>query len=395
MLELALRKRLGEFTLDAELKAPAAGVLVLVGESGSGKTTLLRLIAGLLEPDEGRIALGGRVVAERGETGRVGARTPASPTRRTFVPAQERSVGYVAQDYALFPHLTARDNVGFGLRASGVGAGERRSRSDRVLDRLGVGTLAGRRPHQLSGGQQQRVALARALVLEPAILLLDEPLAALDLPTRRALRGELRALFEELGCLTIFVTHSPAEGLAFGEHIVVLEAGRVTQQGSREELLLRPRTRYVADFIGTNLFRARVARRDATGLAHLRVESASDSPHGAETGAGIAAAMAPAGYAAEIAAAECIHDGDVFAVVDPREITLSLAAPQGSARNTLRGAVADLQPEPPSGERVRVAITTQPPLVAELTRAAVERLGLVPGRQVTATFKATGVRVFQ
>jgi len=361
VLDVAVSKRLGGFSLEASLAVPERGVLVLIGESGSGKTTLLRLVAGLLAPDAGRVALGERVLADT--------------ARGVFVPPRARPVGYVAQDYALFPHLTVRENVAFGLRASGVAAGERDGRVWRALERLGIAGLAPRRPHQLSGGQQQRVALARALVLEPAILLLDEPLAALDLQTRRAVRGELRQLFGELGCLTVFVTHSPAEGLAFGERMAVLEAGRVTQQGTREELLLRPRTRYVADFIGTNLVRARIDRRPADGLAHLRVAGGT--------------------AATEIVAAGTEHEGDVFAVIDPREITVSLDPPGGSARNALRGPVSDLQPEPPGGERVRVGIATVPPLVAELTRAAVEQLRLAPGVEVTASFKASGVRVFE
>ena len=357
MLELSLRKRLGEFSLDAELTAPARGVLVLVGESGSGKTTLLRLVAGLVEPDAGRLAFDGRVLAD--------------PASHAFVPANERAIGWVPQDYALFPHLDARANVEFGLRASGVRGASARERADRALARLGVGDLATRRPRELSGGQQQRVALARALVLEPRILLLDEPLAALDLPTRRTIRAELRRLFEELQCLVIFVTHSPAEGLAFGERIAVLEGGRVTQVGDREELLRKPRTRYVADFIGTNLFPARVSFRDARGLTHLATAEG------------------------EIVASDVEHDGAVFAVVDPREITVSLEAPQGSAQNVFAGRVLELEPEPPHGERVRVVLATEPPLVAELTRAAVESLALREGREVIATFKASGVRVFE
>src|SRR5262249_51771419 len=150
LLSVALRKRLGEFALDAELEAPATGVLVLVGESGSGKTTLLRLLAGLLEPDAGRIEFRGRVLADRGS----GA----------FVPPSGRPIGYVAQDYALFPHLDVAANVGFGLGASGVRGPAARAKVERALERLGVSDLAKRRPHQLSGGQQQRVALARALV---------------------------------------------------------------------------------------------------------------------------------------------------------------------------------------------------------------------------------------
>jgi molybdate transport system ATP-binding protein len=357
MLELQVRKRLGEFTLEAELSVPPGGSLVLVGESGSGKTTLLRLIAGLLAPDRGRIAVGGRVLADT--------------TSNAWVPPQSRRVGLVAQDYALFPHLTVKENVAFGLEARGVSAPEAAMRVGRELERLRIADLAGRRPHELSGGQQQRVALARALVPEPDVLLLDEPLAALDQRTRRHIRAELVEVLASTRGVSIFVTHHPAEALVFGEHIGVLEAGRLTQSGPREELLHRPRTRYVADFLGTNLFEARVTHRDATGLAHL------------------------AAGGGEIVAAECEPDGAVFAVVDPREITLADDAPAGSAQNVLVGEVVDLQPEPPRGDRVRVGLATRPPLVAELTRAAAERLALAPGRRVWASFKATGVRVFQ
>ena len=357
MLEVQIEKRLGGFTLDAALTAPDAGVLVLVGESGSGKTTLLRAIAGLLPPDRGRIAIGARVLDD----------TAAG----IHVPARERPVGYVPQDYALFPHLDARENVAFGLRARGDRGREVRARAEGALERLGVAGLAEQRPHQLSGGQQQRVALARALVLEPAILLLDEPLAAVDPATRRAVRAELRRLLAELSCVSVFVTHSPAEAIAFGERIAVLEGGRVTQQGPRAGLLHQPRTRYVADFLGTNLFRARVSRRDGSGVTVLAVDGG------------------------EIQSAESDLGDEVFAVVDPRDITLSAERPAGSAQNVLRGPVEEIEPEPPHGERVRVSLATRPPLTAELTRAGAERLGLAAGTEVYASFKATGVRVFE
>jgi molybdate transport system ATP-binding protein len=357
VLELRVEKRLGSFTLEAALAVPEASAIVVVGESGSGKTTLLRLIAGLIAPDRGRIALGGEALDD-----------PAAGIR---VPACERPVGYLAQDYALFPHLGVRENVGFGLAASGVPGRARRARVERALERLGIAGLAARKPHELSGGQQQRVALARALVLEPAILLLDEPLAALDLTARRGLRAELRRVLAELSCVSVFVTHSPAEALSFGERIAVLESGRVSQQGPRAELLHAPRTRYVADFLGTNLFPARVAGREGDGLTRLAAEGG------------------------EILAAESDLDEEVFAVVDPREVTLSLEPPAGSARNVFHGAVEDLEPMPPQGERVRVSLATRPPLVAELTRAAAERLGLAAGTAVYASFKATGVRTFR
>jgi molybdate transport system ATP-binding protein len=357
MLDVRVRKRLGDFELEAELEVPARSVLVLVGESGSGKSTLLRLVAGLLLPDAGRIALGNQVFVD--------------VAAGAWLPARCRPVGYVAQDYALFPHLSVRDNVEFGLSARRTPGPERRTRVARALERLGIAELAGRHPHQLSGGQQQRVALARALVLEPEVLLLDEPLAALDQQTRRGVRAELHALLSGLPCRTVFVTHSPADALALGERIAVLEAGTITQSGTRDELLHRPRTRYVAEFLGTNLFVARTAPRDATGV--VRLETGGDA----------------------ILAAECDLEGEVFALVDPREITVSLEAPAGSAQNMLRGPVVELLPEPPHGDRVRVSVATRPPIVAELTRAGVERLGLRPGTPVFASFKATGVRVFR
>jgi molybdate transport system ATP-binding protein len=357
VLEVQVEKRLGSFTLAAALEVPDASVIVLVGESGSGKSTLLRLVAGLLAPDRGRIALGARVLDD--------------VAAGLHLPARERPVGYVPQDYALFPHLTVRENVGFGLRARGDRGAAPRMRVDDTLERLELGPLAARRPHQLSGGQQQRVALARALVLEPAVLLLDEPLAALDPPTRRAVRAELRRLLADLPCASVFVTHSPAEALAFGERVAVLEAGRVTQQGTREDLLREPRTRYIAEFLGTNLFHARVTRRAEDGMARLAADGG------------------------EILAAGSDIGDEVFALVDPREVTLSLERPAGSAQNVLHGEVEEIQPEPPHGERVRVSIATRPPLVAELTRAAAERLALENGTPVYAAFKATGVRLFE
>jgi molybdate transport system ATP-binding protein len=356
VLEVEVRKRLDRFSLEAGLSVAASSVLVLVGESGSGKTTLLRLIAGLLEPDHGRIALAGAVWSDS-----------AGGVR---IPPRLRSVGYVAQDYALFPHLSAAQNVGFGLRALGRPGREASQRVAGWMDRLGIRDLAARRPGQLSGGQQQRVALARALVLEPDVLLLDEPLAALDLPARRGVRQELRTLLDALPCVTLLVTHSPQEALAFGGRIAVLEAGRVTQEGSRDELLRKPRTRYIAEFLGTNLVRA-VARAAEGGLTRL---ACADG---------------------EIVAAESALDGEVFAVIDPREIMLSRDPPAGSARNVLRGRVEEVQPEPPAGDRVRVTLASRPALVAELTRDAAEGLGIRVGDELVASFKATGVRVFR
>jgi molybdate transport system ATP-binding protein len=358
MLELKVTSRLGTFELEAELDVADREVMVLVGESGSGKSTLLRCLAGLLRPDRGRIVMDGALWFDS--------------ERPAWLPAHERRVGVVGQDVALFPHLTAAENVAFGLRAQRTPATERRRRTAAALERLGIAALAARKPHQLSGGQQQRVAIARAIVLEPRLLLLDEPFSALDAASRRAIRAELRKLLDELSCATVYVTHSPAEALSFGECITVLEAGRVSQVGTREDLMRSPRSPYVAEFLGVNLFRGTLT---------------APEPRGAGGGARIAL---PQG---ELAIAECAGSGDTAIVVRPREITLALERPTGTARNVFEGAIEELVPEPPDGELVRVSLATQPPLIAEVTRQAVSALALAPGRRVFASFKAAGVVV--
>jgi molybdate transport system ATP-binding protein len=330
---------------------------VIVGESGAGKTTVLRMLAGLTRPDRGRVELDGEVWSD--------AATGA------WLPPERRAVGYVAQDYALFPHLPVHHNVAFGLRALGRPAAEVRTRTAAMLERMGLADLAARRPAQLSGGQQQKVALARALVLEPRLLLLDEPLSALDLTTRRELRAELRRLLAGLDCVTLYVTHSPTEAMAFGQRIVVLEAGRVSQEGTREDLLRRPRSPYVAELMGLNLFRGEVISRAPGSTA--RVATAGGELHVVDPGV----------------------EGEVIMVVSPREVTLWRDPPAGSAQNVFHGPVEEIVPEPPLGERVRVALATRPPLVAEVTRRAVEALELAPGTMVYATFKATGVETFR
>lgn len=209
MLSIDVRKRLREFELDIRLDVPD-GVTLLMGPSGSGKTTLLRLIAGVLQPDAGRVAAGEHVFSDS----------------RTFVPAFRRNIGVVFQEYALFPHLNARDNVAFGLRARGVGRAERERRAGDLLERFEIGALGGARVDELSGGQRQRVALARALAIEPAVLLLDEPLSALDAATRGRLRRELYALLRNVGVPTLLVTHDRGDVEAFPERLISIERGR-------------------------------------------------------------------------------------------------------------------------------------------------------------------------
>jgi molybdate transport system ATP-binding protein len=246
-LDVRLVKRLPGFTLDVAWSA-GDGVAVLFGPSGAGKTLTLQCLAGLLRADEGRIVVDGRVLFDADARG-----------ARVDVPPQARRVGYVFQGYALFPHLSVADNVGFGLRD--LPAVRRAEKTAQVLDRLGLAEHADRLPRELSGGQRQRVALGRALAIDPALLLLDEPLSALDAPLRRALRDELRQLLSDLGTAAVLVTHDFTEAYRLGDRIVVYDAGRVVQSAPRSELLWQPASDSVARIMGIrNVLRGTVVK---------------------------------------------------------------------------------------------------------------------------------------
>ena len=357
MLRANISKRLGSFSLNVELTAEPRKTLVLVGESGAGKSSVLNLLAGLMDPDTGRITVGDITYFDS-ETG-------------VAVPTHKRSIGYVFQDLALFPHLSIFENVAFGLRAQGRVDSAVKRRVSEVLEQVGASQLSDAGPNQLSGGQQQRVALARALVLEPELLLLDEPLSALDIKSRRSVRTELRRILSQLPCVALFVTHTPFEAMLFGNQIAVIAEGRIAQSGTRDELLKHPRSRYVAELVGLNFFHGRVAARDGSGFADI------------ETPEGVLHVVNPG------------EADEVFVAVDPREITLHTSLPSGTARNVFHGRIIELVPEPPLGERIRVSLDTHPPLVAEITAHAVNALSLNEGIEVYASFKATGARGYE
>jgi spermidine/putrescine ABC transporter ATP-binding subunit len=247
-----LTKRFGSLVVvdRASFDIGEGELFTLLGPSGCGKTTLLRLIAGFNAPDAGEVLFDGRGVNE--------------------VPPHERGIGMVFQNYALWPHMTVEQNVSYGLKLRRTPAAEVRSRVEAVLGKVQLAGLGGRYPGQLSGGQQQRVALARALVLNPKILLLDEPLSNLDAKVRVQVRAEIRKLQKELGITTVYVTHDQEEALTLSDRIAVFNQGRVFQVGTPRELYQRPQNRFVADFIGVNnLLDGRVAALDGAGRARI------------------------------------------------------------------------------------------------------------------------------
>ena len=346
-LEAAVGLTMGRLRLEVELAVGTGELVVLLGPNGAGKTTLLRALAGLLALDRGRVVLDGAVLED----------TAAG----AWVPTERRPIGFVFQDYLLFPHLSALENVAFGLRARGLGRVEARRRAGAWLDRVGLAGHAGARPRALSGGQAQRVALARAMVSEPRLLLLDEPLAALDAATRAEVRRDLRRHLASFGGTRLLVTHDPLEALALADRLVVLEHGRVTQSGRPAEVSERPRSGYVAELVGVNLYRGR-----ADG-----------------------AAVELAGGGRLIAAGD--HRGEVFAAVHPRAVALHRRLPEGTPRNVLAGTADTVDVV---GDRVRVRVTGQVPIVAEVTPAAVGELHLADGGPVWASVKATEVTVY-
>lgn len=348
-LDTHVRLRLGALELDLELTAPPGELVVVVGPNGAGKTTLLRALAGLQPLDAGHVTLDG-VALDDADAG-------------VLVPPERRPVGIVYQDGLLFPHLSALENVAFGLRSRGVGRGEARRQAAGWLRRVGLAGREHTRPGELSGGQAQRVALARALAPQPRLLLLDEPLAALDATTRAEVRRDLRRHLDSYDGVRILVTHDPLEALALATTIVVIEDGRVVQSGPPDEVRGRPRSRYVADLVGVNLLEGTVRGHDVV----LR------------SGARLTVADVPS-------------PGDVLAVLHPRAVALHRGErPAGSPRNVWEGTVGALDFE---GDRVRVRLDGPVPLVAEVTPAAVHDLGVEEGSTLWASVKATEIAVY-
>jgi molybdate transport system ATP-binding protein len=338
-LRLDFSHALRSFRLELALEVGSETV-ALVGPSGAGKSSVLRAVAGLLRPDHGVVSLGAEMWLDR--------------ERGIDVPPERRRVGLVFQEYALFPHLDVRGNVAFGARD--------RDAVPRLLERLRIADLARALPNDLSGGERQRVALARALARAPDVLLLDEPLSALDTHTRQTVRAELHELLLQLAMPTLLVTHDFEDAATLADRVGVLVDGHVLQLGGPQELVASPSDPFVASFTGANLLHG-VARPGRDGLTEVALD-AGGTVWTSDTGS-----------------------GRVAVAVYPWEVSLSRETPDDSAVNHLRAPVVTVVP---LGNRVRIRVG---PLTAEVTESSAKRLALGEGDVVVASFKATGARL--
>jgi molybdate transport system ATP-binding protein len=345
--DVALRR--GDLELDVDLELEAGDCLAIVGPSGAGKSTLLRIVAGLTAPDRGIVTLGGEPWLGPGGT----------------VPPERRAVGFVFQDYALFPRMPAWRNVAYGIPGS---RRERRAAAVAALERFGLGDRSAALPRDLSGGERQRVALARALASEPRLLLLDEPLSALDPRTRAAAAGELAAVLAAAAIPAIVVTHDFAEAAQLADEVAVLDGGRIVQRGTAAELAATPASGLVADLAGAVVLTG-IAAPGAGGLTRVALD-----------GGGVI-------FSTDAAS------GPVAAGVFPWEIALEPAGPPPPDASTMNRIAAEVTAVTEFGNRARVGLRAPHPLAAEVTAASVARLGLRPGVRVAASWKATATRL--
>ncbi|ABN56190.1 MULTISPECIES: ATP-binding cassette domain-containing protein [Methanoculleus] len=342
-----LTKRLGDFTLDdVDLTVADGEYFVILGPTGAGKTILLETLAGIYSPDAGTIALDNRDI--------------------TRTDPKDRGIGMVYQDYMLFPHLTVGENIGFGLKQRKAEPARIRESVQETAALLGIGHLLHRTTGTLSGGEQQRAAIARALALRPRVLLLDEPLSALDTVTRERLRRELKAIHRTTGTTVIHITHHFEDIFALADRVAVMQDGRIVQTGTPDEVFRRPATEFVAAFTGMeNVYCgvSRVRNGEATiDLGEIVVRTVT------------------------------AIEGDVCVGIRPEEVILSRQPFESSAANTFSGTVAEIRQ---NGMFSRVVVDTGLPFVAVLTRQSVARLGLVEGEPANVTFKASAVHVFK
>lgn len=347
ILDAHLVVQRGTFRLDLRLRIAAGEVVALLGPNGAGKTTALRALAGLQALTAGHVRLDGQELDR--------------PEQRRRTPTERRPIGVVFQDYLLFPHLSALDNVAFGLRRHGLDRRDARAQATELLARVGLAEHAKAKPRQLSGGQAQRVALARALAVDPALLLLDEPLAALDARTRLDTRAELHRHLAGHPGATLLVTHDPLDALVLADRLIIVEDGRMVQDGDAATITAQPRTDYVARLVGLNLYRGEADGqlvRIANGLSLTVADRVS---------------------------------GDTFVAFRPSAVALHPNRPEGSPRNTWAATITGIQRH---GDNLRIQLDGPIVAAADVTPAAAAQLELTPGRTVWAAVKATETRAY-
>ena len=339
-------KNLGEFKLDdATLQIDEGEYFIILGPTGAGKTILIETIAGIYRPDSGRVFLNGTDV--------------------TNILPKDRQISMVYQDYMLFPHLDVARNIGFGLRQKKIAKSEIIVKTAEIAELLGISHLLSRYPGTLSGGEKQRIAIARAVVTEPKVLLLDEPLSALDSRTTERLQAELARIHEITGTTTIHVTHSFGEAFALGDRIAVMCGGRIIQVGAPDEVFRRPNSEFIADFVGVeNLFRGKSVVHDDIALVHADGISMVSSS---------------------------LKSGDVSISIRPEDILISKNEIETSARNSFQGEIAEVKN---MGTIVRVVVDAGVPFVVALTKRSYEDMGLLCGVRVWIVFKASAVHLF-
>lgn len=348
-MTLHFTAKLAQRHLDVTVSVAPGETVALLGPNGAGKSTVLSVIAGLLTPDRGEVTLNGTTLTAVGDR------------RTTLLPTPDRQISLLAQDPLLFPHLSVLENVAFAPRCRRMPRREAHDQARRWLHEVGVADLEDRRPSQISGGQAQRVALARALAAEPQLLLLDEPMAALDVAVTPALRQTLSTVLQDRTVL--LVTHDVLDALLLADRVVVLEDGKVVEDGPTAEVLSSPRSAFAAQLAGLNL----VTGQWRDGGVH--------SPSGLR-------------IAGESTTSELVEGGPAVAVFRPSSVSVFPQSPGGSPRNSFRVAVTSIEPY---GDRIRVRAGD---LSADITPKAAVDLGLTPGRDVTFTVKATEVAVY-
>jgi molybdopterin-binding protein len=343
-----ISKDLGEFVLnDVSLKVRKGEYIIIIGPTGAGKTILLETIAGIYPPDDGQIIL--------------------EETNITQVPPKDRKFSMVYQDYMLFPHLTVEENIGFGLKIRKTDANVTKQKVAETSDFLGIDHLLHRYPETLSGGEQQRAAIARALVMEPRILLLDEPLSALDGQTREKLRTELKRLHAHYGITVMHVTHNFEEVFSLADRVAVMNEGRIIQIGEPDEVFRHPNCEFIANFVGMeNIFKG-FCREMKEGVSRIDLDGLV------------------------VCSPVCIGEGVVYASVRPEEIILSKETVSTSARNCFEGTIVDIVN---SGMVVSITVEVGIPFVSVLTQQAYQEMDLHEGDRIFITFKASSVHVF-